>query len=492
MADGGAAPAPAAVLRGTVVLSASRAAIVAVHAVIHIAVGRLAAPESYGAFCTAFFLLSWVDTVTPALVLPGLLKIVSEDRRHLRPALGLAARWYLPAMAAVTLGFCLCVPWLARWFGDPLLLPLLALIGLQIPFMAAIRLGESLLIGLRRHGGAASIRLAYAVSTALAAAAFLGLGWGADGAMAAITGGTVPAATAALGLLLWAGRSAPAQEDHPEMRHRVAHWTAASVPAVAASRTLMTLDLWLVKALAAPPQAGLFAACYAISRLPMFAVFGLSSAVFPEVSAAAARGAGAVAQERAEVAMRALILLFAPVSVLLAACAEDVLGLLLGAAYVQAGPALRVLATATPLAAWFVLCCRLIGAADRPGLALALIASVLAVATGLHWRLISGWGMMGGAWASLLVFAAGATAATMIVRRLLAAAPPRATIVRALIAGAAAWAVAAAWPASGAMVLLEMGASVLVYGCLLVALGEVSPADLRRLLAGLARPGVSG
>jgi len=483
-------PGPDSVARGTVFLSASRAAIVVVHGVIHIAVGRLVSPAAYGAFAAAFLVLAWVNAVTPSLVLPGLLKVVSEDPRRYRAALAFAVRWYLPAIAGATIVYGLSAPLLTRALGDPSLLPLLLLIGLQLPLTGVLRLGESLLIGLRRHMMTSCIRLAYACTAALVAGAFLSLGWGTTGAMAAIAAGSAAAAATALVLLLKPRVAPREQVSYPPMGRRALHWTAASLPAVACARTLMTLDLWMVKALALPNEAGLYAVAYMLSRFPMFAVLGLGSAVFPKVSEAAARGDLISARAASVDAMRALLIVFVPISCLTAACAPEILAFLFSPAYAGAAPALGVLAAVTPLAAWLLLCSRLIGAADRPGISLIVIAGLLVLSAGLNWLLISGWGMMGAACASLAVFGVGAAVSTMIVHHLLGANPPLATAARCLAAGAATCALAARWPVSGPMILLKLAVLVLLFGALLVALGEIRRRELRRLVAGVLGPGV--
>ena len=51
-------------------------------------------------------------------------------------------------------------------------------------------------------------------------------------------------------------------------------------------------------------------------------------------------------------------------------------------------------------------------------------------------------------------------------------------------------ALAALWPVSGPLVLLKLAVLILLFGALLVALGEIRRRELRRLVAGVLGPGV--
>jgi len=459
-------------------MSAHHASLLISNALVLIVSARLLSTAAYGRFMIAMLLLSWMTSVISSVVLPGLRKIVSEDAGRFPAALGCAARWYLPVVGLLTVAFCALSPVLSSAFRDPALAGLFLLAGLQIPFVSAICLGKQLLGGVRQFARASLTGTSRALLGAIAACALLLLGRGPTGAMLGLWVGAAGGAAVSVWLLLRQRRRAP-HTPYPPMSKRVRHWTAVSLPRTVGMRTVESLDIWLVKALLpASGAAGLYAAAYALARLPLFLVHGLGDAVFPRVSGALEQGDRRLARSIAVEAMRFVMVLFIPISFITAGAAGEIVTLLFSGRYAEAAPSLIVLTPAIFLAGLTHCSLRLVAAAGRPGLAMLVTLALLAIAATGNVLLILHVGMLGAAVASLVTFAGGAAAGTALAYRLLGVLPPARTILRCVVAGAAAGLLAWLWPASGWLVVAKLIAAGLLYLAILLALRELKTEDL--------------
>ncbi len=151
-----------------------------------------------------------------------------------------------------------------------------------------------------------------------------------------------------------------------------------------------------------PRAAGLYAAAFSLSRLPMFLLHGVGAAVFPRVSEALERGHRDLARSVSTEAMRFVIVLFVPICFITACSASDILTFVYSARYVEAERALVLLCPAILFAALMQLSWRLVAAANRPHINLLMIYIVLGIAVGLNLVLIPKMGISGAAGGQIL------------------------------------------------------------------------------------------
>jgi O-antigen/teichoic acid export membrane protein len=476
-----------AATRGTLLLSIGQAARVISGAVLYIVAGRLLPADEFGRFAVVFVGLSWAGVVLESVILPGLQKVVSEDERRLRPAIGFALRWYVPAALAFGVAGCAAAPTMAALLGDRRLTPLLLLAAAQLPLLGVVKLVADLLVGVQRYAASSAVRVIYNVLRTLAGCLLLALGAGAAGAVAGLGGGTLLAAAASAALLLMTAGRLPSVAC-PEMGRRAAYWTSVWLPAEAAYAVLMTLDVWLVKALMHDPAAaGDYAAAYSLSRMPMFLAFGLGGAVFPRASAEIARGDAEAARAVAAQAMRFLLIVFAPCCAFFTASAPQAVGFLYSARYASAGPSVAILGPALFGVAQMNLACMLLAAADRPARRLQLTLAVLAVAAACNFAFIPALGIEGAALACLVAYGVGAALGMFLVYRVLHATLPLRSVVRCGLAGALVYAAARSWPGGGWTVLVEVGALGMLYLAALFVLRELRMGDAMWFLSVLRR-----
>jgi len=472
---------PESAARGTVVLSIGQGISFASNAFILIFAARALVTEAYGRFVIVFFFLSWINIISAAIILPGLKKIVSENARRFHAALLFAAKWYSLAMLALTVLCCCAAPMLSGTLGDGHLKPLLFLAGLQIPFLGMANLGGSLLSGLRRFVGASLVKVSYALIAAPATCVFLLLGFGVTGAIAGLLAGAAAAGTVSAVLLMKELRRIPSV-SYRQMSPRVVYWTAVALPASVGLRTLMLLDIWFIKIMMQDPRAaGIYAVAYSLSRFPMFMVHGLGGAVFPTVSRALEKRQRKRARAVSGQAMRFIIILFIPICFITAAASSEIIAFLFSSRYVEAAQSLTVLVLAIFFAGQMHLASRLLAAANRPGLRLVVICGLLLCGVASNVLLIPRFGILGAAFASLIVFGIGAIATTALVFRFIGVAPPVSTALRCGVAGCVVYIAGCAWPASGLAVAAKLAILSLLYAVMLFLLRELRKGDLLRI-----------
>ena len=479
----GEAPAhrPGTAAQGVAYLTASSAATVALGFVVHAIASRLLAKADYGRFVVALSTGTWLKILVLALFVPGLMKIVSEDHRRLRVALKAGGRWQLAAGLAVTVAVVAASPLLARVLGDPALTGLLMLAAAEVLVFSRFALRAYLMQALRRYRDAAAAFAAYGIVRAAVACGLVLLGLGAAGAMAGLIAGPLLAVAVAMvltGRLLSRLPSVP----YPALWSRSLSWTAMILPADVATATLMTVDVWIVKRVVTDASAtGLYGAAYAVSRLADMALLGLNSAVFGRVSGAAAEGDRALACSVSMQSMRFVLIVLTPICCLAAGSAREIMALLFGAPYAEAGPLLTVLLTSASCLAALKLMLVLLTALDRPGHKSLLVVGLLPVGVVLCLVLAYRFGVVGAAVGSLATMATGLLIGVGLVCRQVGALPPPLTVLRCALAGGAVCVLGLHYPLPGLLVVPKLAALGLLYAALLLLTGEVGARDLRAI-----------
>jgi len=466
---------------GVVFLTAAGAVQVVAGYGVHVLGTRLLGAADYGRFAVVMSVTTGMRNLLTTVMVEGLQKCVSEDHRRLRQALAVSAKWYSLLMGLVTMAFVAAMPFLPAAFNDAALLPVFIVAAVEIPFVGLFTLGTRLQTALRQYGQAAGLMSVYSVVKVAALCAFVLAGWGAAGAIGGQSAASVVTAILAAVMLAREVRALPVVHYAPLLR-RTWQWTATGLPAGLGMTTLLTVDMWLVKAMIDDPDAaGLYGAAYSLSRLPMFLVQGLVGAVFPRVSEALAQGRPELARSVSAESMRVLFVVFFGVCGVVAGADRQITTLLFSARYAEAGTPLTLLTIAASLYAWLFLQTRLIAACDRHAVRMALVMALLPVSVGLTAALIPRWGLEGAALASLVTFAGGVAAGVALVWRHLRALPPGWPLLRCALAGTAVYGAGVLWPAAGWLLVAKLGAVTALYFVLLLALRELRGADLRIL-----------
>lgn len=454
---------------------------------IHIVAARTLHPASYGSLVLVFSIAAWVKFIQSRLLIAGYQKVVSEDHRRIHAALASARKWHTLATVALLATYAAAVPLLARAFGDEQLGGFLLLASLEIPFYAVMVLGHYLMIGVRHYAPGAGATVIYAVARAGVACALLYVGLGVWGAIMGQVSGSLAGGVVAMTLCLRV-RSTIAPASYPAMTRRALTWTSMELPTALCLMSAANLDLWFFKALVDDPTlVGLYGSAYILSRLPQFAVFGMTNAVFPRVSGALHEANTDLARSVARQSLRVCLLLFTAFSCLVASAPSEITTLLFSKEFAGAGAALMILMAAMSCFGLLWLLVALIAATGHLRLRLIVAASLLPLGVALNWILIPRYGLTGGAMASLITLALGAVTGAILLYKYLAVTLPGWTLLRCLLSGAGVFLVGRTWPATGAFLVVKMAVLGALYLVILIILRELKRDDwqiARRLLPG--------
>jgi stage V sporulation protein B len=465
----------------------------------------LASPEAFGFFSTAMSFVSIVNGVLINATIQAVSKRVSEDPARAAPTLRQALELQLLLGGLVAASVLVLAPVLAgRVLLDPLLTPLFRLSAIVIMSYALYAAMIGALNGRQQFRAQARFDMSY---TTLRTAGMLGaasVGLGAVGVFAGFALATslvMLAATLIVGIgsrgqrrpwRSWLSFMAPLwlyqlclnlilQVDVTLLKRTVAEilqhgGTAANVAAETASR-----------------YVGFYRAAQTFAFVPYQLIISVAFVIFPMVSQALSLGDEDAARRYIRAALRFSLLVLLGIAAPFAGAASAVMRLVYPSAYTAGAPALAVLVLAMVAFSLFVISATVMTGAGRPGLA----AGVAALAVGVVFAGNIGLVRYVGVGEHTLFAAASGTALGSVVamlamglavHRRFGAFLSAATTGRTLLAGAIAFAVAAALPSQQRWQALgALGAGVSSYALALYGMREVTRADLAVVLGMLRR-----
>jgi O-antigen/teichoic acid export membrane protein len=460
------------VAAGTVRVFAADALVVPTGILAAAFLTRSLGPELYGLFTVAASIVLWVETAATMLLSRAAVKFIAEADNW-TPVAGRLNRVQLGVSLAAMALLMAAAPGIAAWLHAPALVPLLRLIALDIPIIALASLHRAFLIG---RGDFDRVALPTAARWLVRLALvflLVGLGLSVTGAILATLGGSLAALLVTRVFIrpsLW-GHASPAI---PGM------WSYA-IPlfsAAMATQSFNRLDLLMVKALvAAPDAAGFYGAAQNLAIGPGLLAAAFSPLLLGTLSGLARDGLRGDFHALVQQVFR-LMLMLLPFVAAAAPVASELAALVYGPTFEQAGPAAGILFFAA--AALFIvsITTAVLTALGQPYLAFMLVAPLAPVAVAAHLIVVPRFGPAGAASVTALLawFAAGA--GILAVARRAGVQPPLRSWMWILAITVAAAALSQAWRPPGAWVLAEL--TVMAAGILaaLRGTGVLGAADL--------------
>ena len=493
--------------RGLVSITGAKLWFIAVGYLVQFLLPRLlGSAAAYGLYATAINLASMVNNVLIAATVQSVSKLVSENEEQapatLRRALGVQLVLGLTIAGAAYA----VAPWLAHdVLHDAALEPLLrvccAIVVAYALYAALIGSAN----GRRLFQKQAALDMTFSTmrTAALLGAAATGLG-----VLGAVSG-FAAAAVAILGIALVVVGTGKSGKTADWSR-----WLVILGPLWLYQIFLngtMQIDLPILKALVAgnaaeagatseaaaelaSQYAGYYRTAQTFAFVPYQLIISVTFVVFPLVSRATSGGDLEATRAYVRNAMRFSLLVLLAFAAPIAGASNGVLRIVYPAEYAAADGALSVLAFAMVAFALFVIAATVLGGAGRPGTAATIAAIALALVVGANLVLV---GRAGANESALVAAATGTAVGTafalvavgVVVHRQFGAFLPPVSVLRGLVAAAAATAVAHYVPhASRVMALVALTAGGLTYLALLVATREVGRTELD-LVRKIARRG---
>ena len=465
----------------------------------------LASPEAFGFFSTAMSFVSIVNGVLINATIQVVSKRVSEDPARAAPTLRQALELQLLLGGLVAGCVLVLAPILAgQVLLDPLLTPLFRLSAIVIISYSLYAAMIGALNGRQQFLSQARFDMTY---TTLRTGGMLGaaaLGFGALGVFAGFAMATSVVMLAAA-LIVGTGSRGERRPWRSWLSFMAPLWLYQLC-----LNLILQVDVTLLKrsvaeilqhsdtlaetaADTASRYVGFYRAAQTFAFVPYQLIISVAFVVFPMVSQALSLGDEDTARGYIRAALRFSLLVLLAVAAPFAGAAPAVMRLVYPEAYVAGAPALAVLALAMVAFSLFVIAATVMTGAGRPGLA-AAVASLAVVVV-----LIGNLGLVRyiGVGEHTLLAAASGTAlgtATALIamgvavyRRFGAFLAPS-TALRALLAGAAAFAVAAALPhQTRVQGLLALAAGAISYLAALYLSREITRSDLETVLNMLRR-----
>jgi stage V sporulation protein B len=465
----------------------------------------LASPEAFGFFSTAMSFVSILNNVLISATIQGVSKRVSEDPMRAPQALRRGLELQLIVGGILGSGLFLAAPLLANSvLLDPLLTPMFRLAAVIVASYALYAALIGALNGRQDFLGQARFDMGYTTLRTLGMLGAAALGFGAVGAFAGFALAAVLVLVVAA-MFVGIGQPGELRSWRSWLQFMAPLWLYQLCV-----NLILQVDVTLLKrtvaelmqiqgaqaALAAETASryvGFYRAAQTFAFVPYQLIISVAFVIFPMVSEALSLGDEAAARRYIHNALRFSLLVLLAVAAPFAGAAPALMKLVYPAAYAAGAPALAVLVLAMVCFGLFVIAATIMTGAGRPGLAASVallavggvvvgnIGFVRYVGVGQHTLLAAASGTALGTVVALLAMGSA------VYRRFGAFIAP-ASVVRALAAGGAAFAVSHALPSDNRLLALAaLGAGALTYAGVLCLVRELTGTDLNAALAVVRR-----
>ena len=477
-----AAPSTRHTLVGSVRVFLAESLLVPTGLVIAAYLARRLGPEGYGLFAVATALVTWIEWSLAALFSRASVKFVADAQDWRSVGSTILSVHLLVSVAAAVLLYLLASP-LAAFLGTPALTGYLRIFALDIPLFCLAQAHRNILVGLGSFAQRAWASVARWVSRLVLVILLVELGLSINGAILGSIGASL------FELAVVRGFVRPAFSVQAALRIRKLWGYAMPLLLSAlALRLFDKLDIMALMALSrSPDTAGVYAAAQNLALLPALFTASVSPLLLSALSRALRDGDVALGRRLADHAMRGVLLLL-PFAGLVAGAASELVALVFGDAFGEAGRLLSWLIFAAVALLFVSVGTAILTAAGRLGLILALTAPLPVLALVGYLILIPRMGSLGAAMVTCACAVSGALAVLAAVHRVSQTRLPAATMLRCGLLCALACAAAILLPTPGWLVIAKLLALSLAIPPALMFLGEFSSAELSELRALLRRP----
>jgi stage V sporulation protein B len=495
--------------RGVIYIALAKLYFMVAGYAIYFTLPRLLGSEVlWGNYLLVVGLVSVIDNVIVTGTIQGVSKFTAQDDALAQAVKRAALRVQLVLGGGITAIYLLAAPWIAAWEIDASLTPLYRLsAGIMFCYaFYAVFVGS--LNGLRRFGRQATLDASFATLRASLILGFAGLGWGVFGAI----GGFVSAA--ALILLASAAWVGLPRGDGQRFETRLLWQFMLKLFVYTLSLNLiMRVDLFLIKRLTGPmsgaadaaarasaasAQAGYYGTAQSLAFIPYQAILAVAFVIFPLVSRSTFAQDLESTRTYIRQTLRFSLVFVAGVAVVFMANPEAVINVPYEAKYRVGGAALQVLAAGMVCFSMFTIINTILNGAGRPNLAILSGVVTLAAAAAGNALLIPTADSPLAALRLAALASSGAMALGMLLSgtllyRAYGATVPPLSVLRILLAMAAALALGRVLPEVSRLVTVAECVGVFAsYFAVLLLLREFGASDLAGLRRVFGRRGRGG
>jgi O-antigen/teichoic acid export membrane protein len=437
----------------------------------------------YGLWTLSTVIVVWAETNVAAALTRPAIKLVAEAHDWRRAASAVLRLYAVAGFALAAVCFALA-PTVAALLGEASLSFYLRALACEIPFFCLAQAHRSVLVARGRFRERALTTAARWLARVVFVVGF-------TLAVRSITGALAGVVLASLvELVVCRVYVRPKFFGASHLGAREVFATTAPLVVSALCLSLFNrLDLLMLKSLGGTTMdAGLYGVAQNLALLPTLFSFSLAPVLLSTLSRALRDGDVRGARTLAQQATR-IVIVCAPFFAGGAGCAPEIVRLVFGESFAGAAPLFRLLvASSLALVVLTVALC-VLTAAGRLAWTIKLTLPLLLFAAAGHLIFIPRAGAAGAAAVTCAVSCAGALAGVALMWRLWKVSPPVATIARAALISALAFAACAFVPAPDWFVVFKLALVGALSLASLVALGEFTLAEIASARTLLTRHG---
>ena len=481
----GAREAPTTPARGTVQLLVAHGTVLCSGFLIAVILARGLGPAEFGVYGVVMSALVWLERVLNAGIPRAAVTLLPQFERQRgvieQSTRALLLLWSLPLAGLMWL----LAPNLAAAFGIPDGAKIIRIAAANIPAIGLFYAYEGILGGRRMFAAQSAMHIGQSVTKFAGILLLLAIGLSVSGAFAMHVAATV---VTVLCLLI----AFPPWGSWPS-RDTLAALVRIAVPIggySAALALLTSLSLWQLKGVIGDQgeSAGYYTASLNLTRILLVVPATVSVVLFASLSWAFAEARPELVRKYTQETSRFALVCLMPACLLLIIDAENVMRLLYGEKYANAGKILSLLCGAFAMFAFLDIYFHVLMAHRRLAIGTLVLGGLIPALALLNTLLIPTFLGVGAAAATLATFTVGATIAATLAYRQIGPLLRLATFVRVSIAGLVIGAISLAVTVTGPLLVAKLGGLAAAYLLLLAMTGELSRHDLKSVALWRAAP----
>jgi len=443
--------------------------------IIHIGIGRLLGPDSYGVYALIISIATIFNLFLVIGIPQAVAKFSAEDHTRAREVLrsGLILSFLMSAIMSV--GLLLLAPTFADLLHDNSLIPYIQLISILIITSGPLVIIGGYYNGIQDYRTQSLLNILYYILKPAFSFVFVFGGLALWGAVLGFV--LSPIIPFILGLFVIGYFPIISARNFPFKKI-----LAFSMPIMILSaivNLILTLDLFFIKSILVDNQiAGYYSAASQIARIPYVIVWGVSFAIFPAV-AACLLNLEKIRDYISE-SLRYTLLLIIPFTVILAVTATPLISLIYSPKYAPGGLPLEILFFGMGFFGLFFMLVMIISSCNRPYLAMSLSFLVLVIDFCANWLLVPIMGMSGGALATTIASASGAALSWLYLYNKYGAVVPGMSLLKIFISTSIVALFMKFFDFQGFFLIVGYLIAALGYFVFLFLLNEIKPLDIDR------------
>ncbi|MGQ0765242.1 MAG: lipopolysaccharide biosynthesis protein [Gemmatimonadota bacterium] len=470
-------------VRGSLHLLAAEAVMVAAGIAIAVFLSRSLSLRGYGEFVLIVAIVMWVELGIAALFGRTTWQLIAAAEDWKEPAATIA---WLHVMVGLVAGAAMFVaaPSLTRMLGVPDAVTGLRVLSAGIPLSAAATAHRQIAIGLGLYRYRALTTVTRTLIRFGLVLLLVQTGLGVTGALAA------HALASLVELAVWRVRIRPAIRRSASFPPgEIVELAGPLFVAAVAMRLFERADLLLLQLLRdSTDQSAVYGAAQQLASLPLVAAAAIVPVLSGTLASRVRQGRASEASDYLRTVTRVFMLLAAPAAIA-AGSGQDIMTLVYGAAFAQAGSVLGPLLLSglftvqLSIATVGLIISGRAGGGGRTAMNASLLVMTLALIG--HMIFIRRWGMEGAAWVSAISAGCGALVATIASNRTWAAGVGAGVWIRVAGVCASAWVISRLIVTDGWLLLAELVVLVVLASAASRGLGALSRSDVATLVAAI-------